>query len=53
MPDGPGSLRFDAIRVDAAVVHLELPDSFALDRSVLMMGKTAKQVGAWVADNAR
>ncbi|MEZ4320572.1 MAG: hypothetical protein R3F61_24030 [Myxococcota bacterium] len=51
VPDGSGALRFDAFWLEARVIGVDVPDTFALDLSVTQMTRTAEQIDAWVAAN--
>lgn len=50
-PDDGGLVRFDAFWVEARVIGVDLPDTFALDLSVTTMARTAEQIDAWIDAN--
>ncbi|MCB9698696.1 MAG: hypothetical protein H6738_18080 [Alphaproteobacteria bacterium] len=53
LPEESGTLRFDTFWLEVRVIGLDIPDTFALDMSISMMGNTADQVDAWVAARGR
>ncbi|MCA9490494.1 MAG: hypothetical protein KC621_11240 [Myxococcales bacterium] len=53
LPEDSGTLRFDTFWLEVRVIGLDIPDTFALDMSISMMGNTADQVDAWVAARGR
>jgi hypothetical protein len=49
-PAGSGTQRFDAFWVDAEVIGLDVPDTFAIDLAVSSLGKAAEDVDRFVAE---